>query len=59
MTSDSIEPVQIDLSGIEVEDIELFLQEGSRGMPEFAASCSTICHYLCCVPSCNVGEFSS
>jgi len=46
-------PVQIDLSGLEIEDIELFLQEGSRGIPEFAASCSTICHYWCCAASCN------
>jgi len=46
----------IELDTIEIEDIEVFLQEGSRGMPEFAASCSTICGnaslYFCCIPSC-------
>jgi hypothetical protein len=46
------ESLHIDLDAIEIEEIEVFLQEGSRGTPEFAASCSTICHYLCCAPSC-------
>lgn len=60
MGPDSIQdPIQIDLSGIEIEDVELFLQEGSRGMPEFAASCSGICHYLCCLPSCALADFGS
>lgn len=45
----------IDLDDIEIEEIEVFLQEGSRGSSEFAASCSTICHYLCCAPSCACG----
>ena len=45
--------LKIDLDVVEIEEIEVFLQEGSRGAPEFAASCSTICHYLCCQPSCN------
>jgi len=43
----------IELDTLEIEDIEVFLQEGSRGVPDFAASCSTICHYLCCAPSCS------
>lgn len=34
--SDSL---QIDLSDLEIDDIEVLAQEGSRGMPEFAASC--------------------
>lgn len=50
------DPIQIDLSDIEIEDVELFLQEGSRGIPEFAASCSTICYWACCIPSCNMGS---
>ena len=45
--------LHIDLDQIEIEDIEVFLQEGSRGTPEFAASCNAICHWLCCTPSCN------
>ena len=45
--------LHIHLDAIEIEEIEVFLQEGSRGTSEFAASCSTICHYLCCAPSCN------
>jgi len=45
--------IQIDLGNLEIEDIQVFLQEGSRGMGEFAASCSTICGWLCCTPSCN------
>lgn len=46
-------PIHIDLSDVEIDDVELFLQEGSRGLPEFAASCSTICYWLCCAPSCD------
>ena len=42
----------IDLDDIEIGEIEVFLQEGSRGAPEFAASCSSICSWLCCLPSC-------
>jgi len=45
--------IHIDLGDLEIEDIEVFLQEGSRGMAEFAASCHSICHYLCCAASCN------
>ena len=45
--------LSIDLDSIEIEEIEVFLQEGSRGTPEFAASCNAICQWLCCVPSCN------
>lgn len=45
--------LQIDIDCVEIEEIEIFLQEGSRGIPEFAASCSGICHYLCCAPSCS------
>lgn len=34
---------QIDLSGLEIEDIEVLMQEGGRGMPEFAASSCKLC----------------
>jgi hypothetical protein len=32
---------KLDLSGLEVEEIELFLEEGSRGLADFGASCGT------------------
>ena len=35
--------LQIDLEGLEVEDIEIFFQEGSIGMPVFAASTAQTC----------------
>ena len=34
---------QIDLSDLHIEDIEVLMQEGGRGMPEFAASSCTTC----------------
>ena len=34
---------QIDLSDLEIEDIEVLMQEGGRGMPEFAASTCKVC----------------
>ena len=37
------EELKIDLSDLELEDIEVFLQEGSRAMPDFAASTGTNC----------------
>lgn len=33
----------IDLSGIDIQDIEVFLQEGTRGDADFAASSSCNC----------------
>jgi hypothetical protein len=43
---------QIDLSDLEIEDIQVLMQEGGRGMPEFAASSSTHCSGTCsCVKS--------
>ena len=45
--------LELDLKGLEIEEIEVFLQEGSKGAPALGASCSTICHYLCCIASCN------
>ena len=37
------EELKINLSDLELEDVEVFLQEGSRGMPDFAASTGTFC----------------
>jgi hypothetical protein len=45
---------QIDLSDLRIEDIEVLMQEGGRGMPEFAASSSNGgCSGTC---SCIVNE---
>lgn len=43
--------LMIDLSDLEIEDVELLALEGRRGMPEFAASCCTGC-------TCNSGGCS-
>ena len=32
--------LDLNLEDIDLQEIELFLQAGSKGMPEFAASCS-------------------
>ena len=45
--------LKLDLDGLEIEEIEVFLQEGSKGVPALGASCSTICYYFCCTPSCG------
>jgi hypothetical protein len=34
------ENLRVDLSDIELQDIEVLAQEGAQGMPEFAASTS-------------------
>jgi len=55
----TLDTLQIDLSDLVIEDIEVLAQEGSRGIPEFAAS-STICPTPCiCEPggcSCSISE---
>lgn len=35
--------LSIDLSGIELKDLEILTQEGARAIPEFAASTSSCC----------------
>jgi len=45
-------PLEIDLSGIEIEDIEVFFQEGSMGIPIFAASSAT-CGSCCAKDACS------
>ena len=47
------ESLHINLDTIDIEEIEVFLQEGSRGSTQFAASCSTICNWWCCTASCG------
>ena len=34
----NLSPLEIDLAGLEIEDVEVFTQDGSRAMPDFAAS---------------------
>ena len=36
--SKNLSALEIDLAGIEIEDVEVFTQDGSRAMPDFAAS---------------------
>ena len=49
------EALWIDLDGIELEDVEILSQEGSHGIPEFAASsCST-----CSCGQCSCGQDGS
>jgi hypothetical protein len=38
------EELKLDLNDLELEDIEVFVQQGSRGMPDFAASTGTNCN---------------
>jgi len=39
----TLDTLQIDLSDLEIEDVEVLAQEGSRGIPEFAASSCVNC----------------
>ncbi|MEM1270041.1 MAG: hypothetical protein AAF752_03250 [Bacteroidota bacterium] len=34
--------INIDFDELDVQEVEAYLQEGSRGIPEYAASCNTI-----------------
>ncbi len=42
----------IDVSDLELEDVEVLSQEGGRGIPEFAAS-STNCGSCCASNACS------
>jgi len=47
----SVSGLEIDLGGLEIEEVEVFAQEGSRAMPEFAASTgcnSWVCNFNIC-----------
>jgi hypothetical protein len=43
MTNETLSPLEINLDGLDLEDVEVFSQEGSKGMPAFAASSGFIC----------------
>jgi hypothetical protein len=54
MSKENIEFLNIDLSDLAVEDVELFLEEGSRGLSDFGASCgTTTCGTGCGTNSCG------
>lgn len=40
MSKENNELLDIDLSDLAIEDMDLFLEEGSRGLSDFGASCS-------------------
>lgn len=40
-----LEPLELDLSGLQLEDLDVLIQDGSRGTPDFAAS--TVCCDAC------------
>ena len=50
------EELRIDLGDLETEDIEVFLLEASRGLPDFAASSGTFCPPPGSPCSCTVQE---
>jgi hypothetical protein len=43
MTNETLSALEINLDGLDLEDVEVFSQEGSKGMPAFAASTGTVC----------------
>jgi hypothetical protein len=49
------ENLRVDLSGIELQDIEVLAQEGARAIPDFAASTSS-CTHNCCGTSTSTGD---
>jgi hypothetical protein len=48
------DPVLVDLSDLAVKELEVLAQQGARGMPEFAASCQSVCDVGMC--SCVVSD---
>jgi hypothetical protein len=46
-------PIHLDLSGINLEEIDVFLQESGRAIPELAASSSCGCHSNKSLGSCS------
>lgn len=38
-----LDALSIDLSDLDIEEIEILMQEGSTGMPDFGASCAEVC----------------
>jgi hypothetical protein len=49
------EDLWIDLSDIELQDLEILTQEGARAIPEFAASTDS-CDWACCGRSTSVED---
>lgn len=47
----TVTPLTIDLSGLDIKDVQLFSQEGARALPEMAASCA--CNTVSCCSSCG------
>ena len=49
------QPIEINLDGIEIHELAVFLQEGAKALPEFAAACQ--CNMQCncgpCLLSCG------
>ena len=50
--TNSVSGLEIDLGGLEIEEVEVFAQEGSRAMPEFTASCGCRA-WLCGLAACS------
>lgn len=48
--ANTIDALAIDLSDLEIADVEILAQQGGRGIPEFAASCGTNC---CAANACS------
>lgn len=49
----AIEALHIDLSDLDIDDVEMLMQAGGRGMPDFAASTGEICKAAC---ACSCGD---
>ncbi len=45
-------PIVINLEGIDINELSVFLQQGSRAIPEFAASCQ--CKTVSCSCACTL-----
>jgi len=56
MATQARKPIEIDLAGIDIEEVTLFVQEGARGIPEMAASSNVNPHPFCisCGAACSV-----
>ncbi|HEU4389213.1 MAG TPA: hypothetical protein VFV34_15530 [Blastocatellia bacterium] len=49
----TLNSLSIDLSGLEIEELEVFSREGSKALPEFAASCDGwLCRWALCSCGC-------
>ena len=55
MNTPAHRPIDIDLSGIDIEEVKLFVQEGSTASAEFAASCGGC---LSCSRTCSTACIS-